>query len=201
MDRPYSDSNTVILQADGLTSVKLTANHLVHSNGLCSDRYVFLFDVSGSMNGQRIENSKLAAAEFYASLCEQNIKRNKDITNKYKVWDHYCIGSFSTKVNWLTRINQTNRNGKNNDKFIKQLESKLKIGGATAVRDSIINTYNTLATLNKQFSAVTCGLKQQTYLYVLSDEEDNSSRCNQFELMKVIRENPDIHLNIIHISD
>jgi len=199
MKRAYDASDVVILEQPSVKSVKLSKNHLFDDK-LKSDAHFFLFDVSGSMAGTRLQFAKKAAEVFYRNLSSANITRNKKIKNKNKIWDHYCVGVFDTSVSWKTKLNQTNRNGKEGNRFSKQIDKKLKIGGMTAVRDSIITSYNDLHQLARQFEEAT-GCVRETYLYVLSDEEDNSSTQSTNDLLRTILAHPHIHLNIIHISD
>jgi hypothetical protein len=192
-------SACVQFKANGLKTVKLKREHLLASSGVISDRHIFIFDRSGSMAGARIENAKQIAQAIYAQLCDLNAARTSTSTNKIKVWDQYCVGAFNNKLTWLTKLNQTNRNGKKGDRFEKQLATKIRVEGSTALYDSISEVIQTCKLLNEQFRAAT-GAEQRTYVTVLSDQEDNASTVNWETISSLIRANPLIHLKIIHIS-
>lgn len=187
---------------DGKKTCKIDPHHLqTTKEGPVAELHIFLFDRSGSMAGVRIDRAKTFATVMYQHIVRRNMVRNEKTKAADKVWDLYGVAAFNTSVDSVVRVNQVNRNGKQGNRFQKQLAARIDIEGRTALFDSIAHEVKECAKLCDAIKLAT-GIGIHAKLVVLSDEEDNASHLDAEATMRSLQaELQRVNVSIVHIAD
>lgn len=135
------------------------------------DHY-FLFDTSGSMTGNRIESAKSTALELIGEYPEN---------------DRIAVITFDTTPYFRLKPRPIGQIRRQNE--LPDLFSRFRTQGSTSIWDSIFMAVNQIRG------------DPVVILNTITDGEDNASVHTYKEVLDLISKNPNITLNIIHISD
>lgn len=132
----------------------------------------FLLDVSGSMAGQPLEQSKVLATELVGALAEN---------------DRMAIVTFDSGAFFKLQprpVGQIRRQGE-----LPGILNRIFAQGATAMFDAI---YLALSDMHRATS--------RTCLIVLTDGQDNASRRTMFDIQQLQQHRPNTTLHIIYVN-
>ena len=132
----------------------------------------FIVDVSGSMSGVKLDSAKSVITEVHTSLPDND--RMAIIT-----FDDHPF--FKLRPRAVGQIKQQNE--------IPELMNRIFAKGSTALYDAIWIAIEQLQDKSRK-----------TLMIVLTDGMDNSSKHSYNEVLDLLKEYPNIELNIVHID-
>jgi uncharacterized protein with von Willebrand factor type A (vWA) domain len=138
-----------------------------------SNDVYFIIDMSGSMSGNKLTNVKLIMP---------------DLVDIMDGADRIAIMKFAQRPNFILQPRSIEQIIRQDELF--GIIKKFNIGGMTALYDTIDHAINQLHDKSKK-----------TIFHVLTDGEDNASRCSYENILEKLKDYPNIILNIIHIDN
>ena len=132
----------------------------------------FLIDVSGSMAGFKLDQSKETVTSIFSDMNEK---------------DRLAIVAFDSGAFFKLRPRPVGQVRRQNE--LPELLSKMFAKGNTAIYDAIWISVEQIQDKNRS-----------TLMIVITDGEDNSSKHTLAEVMKMISEYPKIQLDIVQID-
>ena len=132
----------------------------------------FLLDVSGSMSGSKLDQSKECL---------------RSVVSQMDPFDRIAVVSFDTSAYFKLKPRPIQEFIRKQE--IEPLLNRIFAQGQTAIYDAIHMSVSQLHDKN-----------QKTVMMVLTDGDDNSSKHTYNEVTEMLKEYPNIALNIIHID-
>lgn len=136
------------------------------------DRYL-LIDASGSMAGTRIANVKQVVNEVFPTFAEN---------------DRIAIVTFDTTPYFRLKPRPVGQIRRQNE--LPDVLARIKTLGGTAIWDAI---YMVVSQIRDK--------SRKTVLSVITDGEDNSSKHTLAEVNELLRQFPNVILDIVHVGD
>jgi uncharacterized protein with von Willebrand factor type A (vWA) domain len=132
-----------------------------------------LIDVSGSMNGQKLENAKSVLSSFFDSMKES---------------DRLAIISFDSEAFFKLKPRPVGQLRRQNE--LPEILSRIFAQGQTALYDAIWLAVSQIRDKNRK-----------TILNVLTDGQANASSHSYGQIIELLEQDPSITLNIVHIDN
>lgn len=132
-----------------------------------------IIDVSGSMQGERLDKAKKAVLE--------------DIVPKMKDEDRMALVTFDTKAYFKLKPRAVGQLRRQNE--IGDIVERIFAGGGTAIWDAICMAIEQLRDKTRR-----------TIMTVLTDGEDNASTHMYADVLALLDKNPNVCLSIVHVG-
>lgn len=172
MTSSYNSSTSTPNTSTSTTSTSTTPTTSTSSLKANNVDYYYIFDVSGSMEGAKLESAK---------KCALNIVEKMSKTDRIAIITFDSSAFFKLKPRVVEQIIRQNE--------LPPLLDRIFARGLTALYDAIHLAITQIRDKN-----------QKTILNVLTDGEDNSSKHSYKEVLDLLKEFPHLSLNIIHID-
>jgi uncharacterized protein with von Willebrand factor type A (vWA) domain len=137
--------------------------------------FFFLLDVSGSMSGYRLGESKRVFSEIVFEQLQPS--------------DRMYLSVFDTKVIQKLGLHPVRRIRDENNE-VPNLVDSIRIGNATAFYDAVFKAYENVWDKSRK-----------SVIVVLTDGEDNSSKHTYDDCMRLANEHANVSLNIVQIGN